>query len=502
MWDRIRPIPLSFLRKGQAETKKVIIVGAGWTGQKILEEYSNRPELSTLVVGIVDDNPNLYTRFKSEHILTGQVSEIPRLADRTGATELLIAIPEATPQEIRKIVDISSTTGLRIKKIPESETPFNGENLTNHILDVNPEDLLGRLPVQLDLFSVGEMLESKSVLVTGAGGSIGSEICRQIAQFNPEKLILIENTELFLYNIETEMTESFPDLNIVPVIGDIRNRKRIEEVISRYKPEVIFHAAAYKHVPIMETNPAESVITNVSGTRIVAETAVRFGVQRFVYISTDKAVNPVNVMGCTKRIGELLCQDFQKSGVTRFMTVRFGNVLGSTGSVLPRFLSQISQGGPVTITHPDIRRYFMSISEAAQLVLQAGAMGSGGEVFVLDMGEPIKIIDLARQIIALSGFIPEKEIPIAITGLRPGEKLYEELLIDGEATLATTHPSVRVARMSGIPEHFHELMDELIKLAQHNESSRKIKKQLTRIISEYKPFDAESAHSKSIFRVK
>ena len=336
--------------------------------------------------------------------------------------------------------------GLKVMTVPSYDDLVSGKVTVSQIRHVELDDLLGRDPVILDTSGLKDWIENRTIMVTGAGGSIGSELCRQIARFKPQRLVLFEMSELALYTMEQEFQRHFPAIPLSCNIGDVKDAARVTQLIAAHRPSVVFHAAAYKHVPLMETdNPWQAVRNNISGTHVVAKAALENSVEKFVLISTDKAVNPTNVMGASKRMAELVCQTVQPAAGTRFVMVRFGNVLGSTGSVIPKFREQIAAGGPVTVTHPEIRRYFMSIPEAAQLVMQAGLMGRGGEIFVLDMGEPVLIADLARDLIRLSGFT-ENEIKIAFTGLRPGEKLYEELLADDETTLPTPHPKLRIAR--------------------------------------------------------
>jgi FlaA1/EpsC-like NDP-sugar epimerase len=363
----------------------------------------------------------------------------------------IITMPSASHQVRKRLVELCQEANVRPLTVPSFDDLMSGKVAVSQIRKVELDDLLGRDPVILDTAGLHRLIDNRTVLVTGAGGSIGSELCRQIARFAPRRLIFFEQSEFALYQIEQEFRNRFSAIPIVCAIGDVKQRERVESVFTRFKPDVVFHAAAYKHVPLMENENAwETVRNNVLGTRVVASAALRFAADKFVLISTDKAVNPTNVMGASKRLAEVVCQRLQGKGSTRFVLVRFGNVLGSTGSVIPKFQRQIEVGGPVTVTHRDVSRYFMSISEAAQLVLQAGLMGQGGEIFVLDMGEPVRIVDLARDMIRLSG-LTEKDIRIEFIGLRPGEKLFEELLCDGETTLVTPHPKLRIARSRSVP---------------------------------------------------
>jgi len=380
----------------------------------------------------------------------GGLDKLPYWTTRMSVTQVIVAMPSASHQVRKRVIDLAGEAGVRVLTVPSFDDLLSGRIAISQLRPVELDDLLGRDPVQLDNAGLHELLTGKVAMVTGAGGSIGSELCRQIARFQPDRLVLFESSEFALYSIEQEMRSDFPELNIVCMIGDVRDGARVEEVLQELHPDVVFHAAAYKHVPLMERHNAwQAIRNNVLGTWTVAAAAQRHNVAKFVLISTDKAVNPTNVMGASKRLAEMVCQGLQQPEGTRFVMVRFGNVLGSTGSVIPKFREQIAKGGPVTVTHPDIIRYFMSIPEAAQLVLQAGLMGKGGEIFVLDMGEPVKIVDLARDMIRLSG-LSEDDIRIEFTGLRPGEKLYEELLADNEHTLPTPHAKLRIAQASPV----------------------------------------------------
>lgn len=429
----------------RGEGKPVLILGAGDAAVSLVKELARSSEWR--VVGLLDDNVHKTNRLLHGARVLGRVIELERWATYTRAKHVIIAMPSASHQVRREMVNLCNQAGLKVLTVPAFADLMSGRVTISQIRAIEVEDLLGREPVQLDGAGLHAFLTDRTIMVTGAGGSIGSELCRQIAKFKPQTLILFEQNEFALYSIEQEFRQVFPTLNIVTVIGDVKNGTRLAQVFQAFRPAVVFHAAAYKHVPLMETlNTWEAVQNNVMGTYQVARAAVEHRVEKFVLISTDKAVNPTNVMGASKRLAELVCQAMQtSSAVTRFIMVRFGNVLGSTGSVIPKFHEQIARGGPVTVTHPDITRYFMSIPEAAQLVLQAGLMGLGGEIFVLDMGDPVKIADLARDMIRLSGY-SENEVEIVFTGLRPGEKLYEELLADDEGTLPTPHAKLRIAK--------------------------------------------------------
>ena len=426
--------------------RSVLVVGAGEAGQMIVREIRQNPELHYRLVGFVDDDPQkLNCRLQGLMVL-GSSASLAGLVKKYDVDEVIIAIPSASGKQIRAMVDHCREVKCSFKVLPGVGELIDGRVSVQQIRRVNLEDLLGREPISLDTEHIRNYLEGKRVLVTGAGGSIGSEICRQVARFNPARVILFENAETPLFLIEQELLQSYPDMPIVPVIGDVRNRSRVNVIFDQQMPQVVFHAAAYKHVPMMEHNSAEAVNNNVQGTRLLADASHKFGVEKFVMVSTDKAVRPTNVMGATKRIAELYVQALNQHSKTQFVTTRFGNVLGSNGSVIPTFSQQIEQGGPVTVTHPEVTRFFMIIPEATQLVLQAGSMGQGGEIYLFDMGEPIKIQSLAEELIRLSGLQPHVDIAIAYTGLRPGEKLYEELLLDGEGVLPTRNSKICIAQ--------------------------------------------------------
>ncbi len=427
------------------DSQPVLVLGAGSAADFLLRELA-RTASGYRVVGLLDDDPNKQGRLIQGVSVLGSLAEIGRWTGSMAVTDVILAMPSA-PHGVRKrIVDRCAELGLNLLTIPSMNDLMQGKVSVSALRKIDLDDLLGRDPVKLDSAGLHDLLAGKVVMVTGAGGSIGSELCRQIAQFQPSSLILFEQSEFALYQIEQEFRAQFPGLSIVCLIGDVKDAVRVGQVLREKRPAVLFHAAAYKHVPLMEEgNPLQALKNNVMGTWVVAQTAKSTGVGKFVLISTDKAVNPTNVMGTSKRLAEMACQAMQETEGTRFISVRFGNVLGSSGSVIPKFQKQIELGGPVTVTHPEITRFFMSIPEAAQLVLQAGLMGQGGEIFVLDMGDPVNITELARMMIRLSGKT-ESDIGIEYTGLRPGEKLFEELLTDSETTLPTPHPKLRVAR--------------------------------------------------------
>lgn len=468
--------------------KPVVVVGAGTGGAMLVRELQRSPDWR--VVALVDDDRAKWGLELHGQPVAGSIDCLPDVLQSYRAQHVILAMPSAAKETLTRAADIATRAGARVLTVPGLEDLMNGHVAINTMRRVEIEDLLGREPVRIDSADVQTMIAGKTVLITGAGGSIGSELCRQIARFAPVRLVLLESSEFALYTIEQWLKQQRPELEAVPLAGDVKDALRLDEIFGTWKPQLVFHAAAYKHVPLMEVGNAwQAVRNNVLGTLNVAEHALRHGAERFVLISTDKAVNPTNVMGATKRLAEMSCEALHSSRshthVTQFEMVRFGNVLGSTGSVIPKFAEQIARGGPVTVTHPDINRYFMSIPEAAQLVLQAAAMGHGGEVFVLDMGEPVKIVDLARNMIRLSGY-GEDEIRIEFTGLRPGEKLYEELLADAEQTRETPHPKLRIARSRPVAETF---LDELrLWLAQPGPvADEEVRAGLQRWVPEYEP---------------
>lgn len=426
----------------------VLILGAGEAAISLVKDLARSEEWR--VVGLLDDDKVMQGRqIQGVKVIAG-IEQLPEVSNSLAVGHVIVAMPSAAYQARRRAVEIANEAGLTVLTVPSFEDLMSGKVSVSQIRPIEVEDLLGREPVRLDDAGLHELIEDHVIMVTGAGGSIGSELCRQIAAFNPELLICYDLSEYALYQLEQEFSRQYNKTQVVYIVGDIKNEARLKTILSRYQPSSVFHAAAYKHVPLMENhNVAEALSNNVLGTYTLAKTCKEAGVAKFVMVSTDKAVNPTNVMGASKRLAEMICQGLQESvsdsGTdTRFVIVRFGNVLGSSGSVIPKFREQIARGGPVTVTHPEITRYFMSIPEAAQLVMQAGVMGSGAEIFVLDMGEPVRIVDLAKDMIKLSG-LQEDEISIEYSGLRPGEKLYEELLADDEHTLPTPHPKLRIA---------------------------------------------------------
>ncbi|NGM83585.1 polysaccharide biosynthesis protein [Paenibacillus sp. 7124] len=430
----------------QADRNRALIVGAGDCGTLIAKEMKSASFAHTQLVGFIDDNPYKLRMSILGVPVLGNRHSIPRIVTEQEINEIIIAMPSVSRTEISEIIGLAKQTGIKLKIIPAINDLITGKVSVKRARDVSVEDLLGREPIVEDLNSILGYVHNKVVLVTGAGGSIGSELCRQVARFMPDKLLLLGHGENSIYNIQMELRKSFPNLNLVPIIADIQDRSRMMDVFRAHHPQVVFHAAAHKHVPLMEGNPSEAIKNNVFGTRNVADCANEFGTDRFVMISSDKAVNPTSVMGATKRIAEMYVQSLNTMSRTKFSAVRFGNVLGSRGSVVPVFKQQIAEGGPVTVTHPEMVRYFMTIPEAVQLVIQAGAIAEGGEVFVLDMGKPVKILTLAEDLITLSGYEPYKDIPITFSGIREGEKLYEELLTAEENLGSTQHDRIFIGR--------------------------------------------------------
>jgi len=426
--------------------KRVMIIGAGDAGAMVIKELKNHTQLNSKPVAIIDDDSKKEGQRINGVPVLGQRLDIASVAYKMSIDEIIIAIPSASKKEIREIMDECKRTRCKLKILPGMFELIDGKVSIKEIRDVQIEDLLGRDEINLNTEEISDYIRDKRILVTGGGGSIGSELCRQIAKFSPSELSILDIYENNVYDLQNELKRKYPDLNLKVIIASIRDKARLDEVMKDIRPDVVFHAAAHKHVPLMEDNPKEAIKNNVFGTLNTAQAADKYGVKRFVMISTDKAVNPTNIMGATKRICEMIIQSIDKHSSTEFVAVRFGNVLGSNGSVIPLFKKQIIEGGPVTVTHPDIIRYFMTIPEAAQLVIQAGAMAKGGEIFILDMGEPVKIMDLARDLIRLSGFEPDVDIPINITGLRPGEKLFEELLLDEEGIQSTEHKKIFIGQ--------------------------------------------------------
>jgi FlaA1/EpsC-like NDP-sugar epimerase len=433
--------------------EKTLIVGAGDAGEQILRSIINSRLSVYLPVGFVDDSNAKQRVIIHGFKVLGKISDIPEIIKKNQVSQLVIALPSAGDKTIKNAIELARKSGLKkIKITPPLSEIINGEVSLKNLKDVDVGDLLGREPINIDVKEIKDFIENKAVLITGAGGSIGSELSRQIAKFKPSLLLLLDQDETAIFNIFEELKNNFSDLDAEPLIVDIRDEEKINEIFKKYQPKIVFHAAAYKHVPLMEKNSDEAIKNNIFGTKILANSSISFGAEKFVFISTDKAVNPASVMGATKRAGEMICQAFNKKNLTKFVCVRFGNVLDSRGSVIPTFREQIKKNRQVEVTHPEMKRYFMLISEACLLVMQSGAMGRGGEVFVLDMGEPIKIYDLAKEMIKLSGLEPDKDIPIVFTEPRPGEKLFEEIFTAEEGTAATKNKKIFIAKIGEIAD--------------------------------------------------
>jgi FlaA1/EpsC-like NDP-sugar epimerase len=479
------------LHSKRADSVNLLIIGAGDCGEKIYREIRDNARLSYNVVGFLDDdNAKRGKKIHSIPVL-GEIEDIQAIVKKFGADEALIAIPSASSQQMRTIVNLCKDSGVEFKTIPGMGELINGKVTVNAIREVDYRDLLGREAVKLDEARIGAYIEGRNVLVTGAGGSIGSELCRQICRFRPKRIVLYERAETPLYELEIELKEDFPEVKIMAQLADVRDRNQLEKAFELSKPHAVFHAAAYKHVPMLELQPWKAIKNNIQGARNLIHMSNKFQVERFVFVSTDKAVRPVNVMGATKRVAEMLVQGQNGCDTTdtRYMIVRFGNVVGSVGSVVPLFKKQIERGGPVTVTHPEMTRYFMTIPEACQLILQAGSMGEGGEIFILDMGTPIRIDDMARDLIRLSGFEPDVDIKIEHIGLRPGEKLFEELITEGEGIIPTSHEKIMV--LKGKECNLDVLkgeIDQLMRLSREQHAAR-IKESLQGIVKEYKPAD-------------
>lgn len=469
---------------GRDKRKNTMVVGGGEAGAMIIKEFQNSRYLAHKVCCVVDDNTSKVGKYIRGVKIMGTRTDIPYLAHELDIDEIVVALPSVSQKEVSAILQICQKTDCQLRVLPGLYQMINGEVSVSRLRKVEIEDLLGREPIKLQVESVMGYVQGKVVLVTGGGGSIGSELCRQIAAHAPKQLIIVDIYENNAYDIQQELKRKYPELDLVVLIASVRNVHRINTIFETYHPELVYHAAAHKHVPLMEDSPNEAIKNNVFGTYNTARAADRYGVKRFVLISTDKAVNPTNVMGASKRMCEMVIQMMNHRSKTDFVAVRFGNVLGSNGSVIPLFKKQIEQGGPVTVTHPDIIRYFMTIPEAVSLVLQAGALAKGGEIFVLDMGEPVKILDLAVNLIKLSGYKPYDEIPIEFTGLRPGEKLYEELLMSEEGLQETENKLIHIGKPIDFDEEwFRKELDEIQELA--NEDCVDIRDKIQEIVSTY-----------------
>jgi FlaA1/EpsC-like NDP-sugar epimerase len=467
------------------DSRPVLVAGAGSAADFLLRELARNPS-GFRVIGLLDDSEAKHGRLLQGVPVLGRLDEVVTWAEKRGVEDVILALPSAAHGVRKRITKLCADAGINVLTVPSLGDLVAGRVSISRLRHIELEDLLGRDVVELDDRGLYQLLADRVIMVTGAGGSIGSELCRQIARYAPRQLVLFEMSEYALYAIAEDLSQHYPEIRLLPVIGDVKHASRVRQVIADVHPAVVFHAAAYKHVPLLETENAwEALRNNVVGTQVVAAAAQAYGVDRFVLVSTDKAVNPTNVMGATKRLAEMACQAMQQHAGTRFVLVRFGNVLGSSGSVIPKFQKQIEAGGPVTVTHPDITRFFMSIPEAAQLVLQAGLMGAGGEIFVLDMGEPVRISELAKLMIRLSG-VDEERIRIEYTGLRPGEKLHEELLADNESTLPTPHPKLRIARARMVdPDLIKSCFAWMDSVETSGEDA--IKNKLTQWVPEYRP---------------
>ena len=474
--------------------KKLLIIGAGDASEKLLREIRGNRDLFYDVVGLLDDDPTKLRKTIHGVPVIGSTHDIGQITRKNGIDEIVIALPSATAEHMRHFVTLCERTGLPYKTLPALGELLDGKISVNSVREVRYEDLLRREPVHLELEQIGKYLTNKRVMVTGGAGSIGAELCRQIARFRPEMLILADRNESGLYETELELVAKFPNLKTLPVLGPIQYRYLMERIFHRYHPQAVFHAAAYKHVPMMETQPWEAIFNNIVGSQTLLDLCHLNGVDRVVVVSTDKAVRPTNIMGASKRIVELLTQIYAREYNSRCMAVRFGNVVGSAGSVLPLFEKQIERGGPVTVTHPEVTRYFMTIPESAQLILQAGAIGKGGEIFILKMGTPVRIDDMARDLIRMSGLKPDLDIEVKYIGLRPGEKLYEELITEGEGITETDHDEIMVLNCENgsCLEEMRGYIEELVRLAEACDAEE-IKKALKRIVPEYMPWTAEDS---------
>ena len=472
----------------EKKTQNLLIIGAGMGAREIIIAIKNSMRDKYNIVGIVDDNTNKLNKSILGIKVIGTRYDIPQIVKEKNVDIIFLAIKRITQMSRKKIIEICQTTGVKTRVLPSTEDIIEKQGAMNSLRDVEIEDLLGRDAIKLDNKNINSLIKDNTVLVTGGGGSIGSELCRQIIKYNPERLIILDIYENNLYDIELELKANYPKAKIEAIVGSVRDKNRLEYVFSEYKPQLVFHAAAHKHVPLMENNPLEAVKNNIFGTYNVVNCADKYNVERFVLISTDKAVNPTNIMGASKRVCEMIVQAKNKISKTEYVAVRFGNVLGSNGSVIPLFKKQISAGGPVTVTHKEITRFFMTIPEAVGLILQAVTYAKGGEIFVLDMGEPVKIYDLAVSLIKLSGYEPEVDIPIQFTGLRPGEKLYEELLMAEEGLTATKHDKIFVSEpMHMEMEELKEKLDMLQNIEyMDNYTKERVKDLMKQVVSTYK----------------
>jgi FlaA1/EpsC-like NDP-sugar epimerase len=506
--DRLLPPVLSRSSSIRHLAKKVLIIGAGGSGEKMLREICDNPHLDYHVVGFLDDDHSKWGRSLHGFKVFGGVEKLPNIIKNGKIDEVLIATPCATGTQMRRIIEICKSCAATYRTLPEIGAIINGKVSIKTLRDVKYEDLLRRPPVIMDKVEVSRYVTGKGVLVTGAGGSIGSELCRQIIRFNPAELILVDACEANLFNLQMELLHELNFPRHRCILGQVQNQALMDDVFQQYRPQILFHAAAYKHVPLIEKNPWEAVDNNVVGSLVVMQLSLKYRVERFVLVSTDKAVRPTNVMGASKRLAELILQSLQGNG-TRFMAVRFGNVIGSSGSVLPLFRRQLEQGGPITVTHPDVTRYFMTIPEATQLILQAGGLGEGGEIFILEMGTPVKIAKMAEELVRLSGKMPGKDVDIVFTGLREGEKLYEELITQDEGVVSTIYEKIMLLRSGGwngknnqteFSQWLKGSLEDLVRIA-YSHDAHAIRRKLAAILPEYVPQHEvscvlESKHSK------
>lgn len=473
------------LRQNASDSQRVLIVGAGEAGNMIVRELFKRPELKKMPVGVMDDDKNKQGKCVYDVPVLGTIDDVEQIVKNHCIDEIIICISNINPKRKREIINICKQTDAKIKTIPGIYEIIDGKVNITKVRDVQIEDLLGREPIKMNLDDMNGIIKNKIIMVTGGGGSIGSELCRQIVKYEPKQLVLIDIYENNAYDIQQEIKRHFPEIDLKVLIASVRDEHKMDKIFEQYKPEIVFHAAAHKHVPLMEDSPCEAIKNNVFGTQNVVNLSDKYNVKKFVLISTDKAVNPTNIMGATKRCCEMIVQTKNKTSKTEFVAVRFGNVLGSNGSVVPLFKKQIEEGGPVTVTHEEVTRFFMTIPEAVSLVLQASAMAKGGEIFVLDMGEPVKIIDLARNLIKLSGFEPNVDIKIEVTGLRPGEKLYEEVLMDEEGLQKTSNNQIRIGRPIEIDEAEFKKELNILKRVADNDQDEKVDLIMKSIVPTY-----------------
>jgi FlaA1/EpsC-like NDP-sugar epimerase len=481
----VRSIGRRGQRRRLKDGRRALIAGAGAAGEMIVKELLSHPQLGLNPIGFVDDDRSKHGHRMCDLPVLGSLSAMKDIVLQHDIDEIVIALPQAPGRVVRQVVRAALAAGAKTRTVPGMYDILSGRVTVASLREVEIQDLLRRDPIQTDLEQVRSLATGETVLVTGAGGSIGSELCRQLARLEPAQLLLLGHGENSIFDIEFELNERYPNVTCVPLIADVRNRERMRQIFDTYRPYSVFHAAAHKHVPLMESNISEAITNNVTGTRNVADLAAEFGVEHLVLISTDKAVRPTSIMGATKRVAEEIVQEVAETSGRNFVAVRFGNVLGSRGSVVPTFLRQIRSGGPVTVTHPDMRRYFMTIPEAVQLVLQAGASGKGGEVFVLNMGEPVRILDLATDLIRLSGLEVGTDIEVRFTGTRPGEKLYEELFFTSENALSTSHPKVLRAKNGVLPIGLSTVVDLLTEGARNGWSDEQLRALLLRLVPDF-----------------